>query len=69
MTGGFEAAAARAGALGQRRVIARGAAALGEILPYARITAEDDAIVIEGAGLARRFANDPALRWIGGLVR
>lgn len=69
MTGGFESAAARAGAQRQRRVIARGAAVLREILPSARITAESDAIVIEGRGLARRFADDPRLRWIGGLIR
>ncbi|WP_404336195.1 hypothetical protein AB2M62_18525 [Sphingomonas sp. MMS12-HWE2-04] len=38
-------------------------------LPGLAVTAESDRVVIRGRGLARRLLADPALRWLGGLIR
>jgi len=60
-----DAIAARAVA----RATARLAAAAGAALPGLRVRAEEGRVVISGRGLARRLLADPALRWLGGLLR
>jgi hypothetical protein len=49
--------------------IARVAAAADEALPGVVVTAEADGVALAGCGLSRRMADEPALRWIGSLVR
>ncbi|WP_375288661.1 hypothetical protein [Sphingomonas sp.] len=43
---------------------ARVAARLAEV-PGVRVTAGEDAVVVEGRNLARRVVEEPALRWPG----
>ena len=49
--------------------IARVAAAAGEALPGVTATPEAGGVALSGRGLARRALDEPALRWIGSLVR
>ena len=62
----------RRAALAQRAVAdatVRLAAAADAALLGLTVTAEGDRVVIAGRGLARRMLADPALRWLGGLLR
>jgi hypothetical protein len=49
--------------------IARVAAAAAEALPGVTATPEADGVALRGRNLARRVFDEPALRWIGSLVR
>jgi len=49
--------------------IGRVAAAAEEALPEITLARETDGVTLAGRGLARRLAEEPALRWIGSLVR
>jgi hypothetical protein len=52
-----------------RAVAVRLAGAAERALPGVSVRAEDDRVVLEGRGLARRALDEPALRWPGGLLR
>lgn len=53
----------------QREAIARTAERAGEALPGVVVTPEADGVALAGRALARRMLDEPALRWIGSLVR
>lgn len=69
MMEGLEARARDAGARAAVRAAERLADAAGEKLPGVSVKAEGARVVISGPGLARRWLRDPALRWLGGLLR
>lgn len=69
MMEGLEARARDMGARAAARVAARLADAAGEALPGVSVAAEEARVVVSGRGLARRRLRDPALRWLGGLLR
>lgn len=69
MMDGLEARARDAGARAVVRVAERLADAAGEALPGVSVKAESARVVISGRGLGRRWLRDPALRWLGGLLR
>jgi hypothetical protein len=63
----FEGLEARADRRARERAKARReslAAELGEALPGARAEAVEEGVRLSGRGLKRRFARDPALRWL-----
>ncbi|AQR74433.1 hypothetical protein [Sphingomonas sp. LM7] len=63
---------ARAEAIGARaavRAAARVADAARAALPGVSVEAEPGRVVVSGRGLARRWLRDPAIRWLGGLLR
>lgn len=69
MIGGLET---RARAIGERAACdtaARLADAVREAVPRVSVEAEAGRVVISGRGLVRRWLRDPALRWLGGLLR
>lgn len=45
------------------------AQAIEQALPDARVSTEPGRVVVEGKGLAKRWALNAALRWIRGLLR
>jgi hypothetical protein len=53
----------------QRETIAALAERVGETVPGVTATPEADGVALSGRGLARRVLDEPALRWIGSLVR
>lgn len=65
----LEARARDAGARASHRVAERLADAAGETLPGVSVAAEGTRVVVSGRGLGRRWLRDPALRWLGGLLR
>jgi len=70
--GMMEAVLARGEAIAaeaREAAIARVAAAAGEALPGVTATPEAGGVALSGRGLARRALDEPALRWIGSLVR
>lgn len=69
MMEGFEARAATLGAARAERAAARLADAARETLPGVSVEADAGRVVISGRGLGRRLLRDPALRWLGGLIR
>jgi len=69
MMEGFEARAEAIGARASARAAARLADAARETLPGVSVEAEPGRVVISGRGLGRRWLRDPALRWLGGLLR
>lgn len=63
---------ARGDAAGQARAeatAARLAARVRETIPAVTVAVEGGAITVSGRGLWRRWLADPALRWLGGLLR
>lgn len=68
MNRAIETVAERAAGRARARMIERGAAAIADAFPELTITTEEDAIVLAGRGLARRWLRDARLRWIGRLV-
>jgi len=63
---------ARGRAIGERaaeRAVERLAAEARAALPGLEIEAGDGRVTIAGRGLGRRWLADPALRWLGGLLR
>ncbi|WBY07107.1 hypothetical protein PIB19_17035 [Sphingomonas sp. 7/4-4] len=69
MMEGFEARAETLGAAAAERAAVRLAATARETLPGVSAEAEAGRVVISGRGLGRRWLRDPALRWLGGLMR
>lgn len=65
----FEARAEALGASATVRATARLAEAAREALPGVAVEAEPGRVVLSGRGLGRRRLRDPALRWLGGLLR
>ena len=68
----MEALAARGAALGEARaaeVVETLAARVEDQIPGVSVIAGQGEVVLSGRGLARRMLVDPALRWIGGLLR
>jgi len=53
----------------QGEAVARVAAAADAALPGVAVTSDADGVTLAGRGLERRLADEPALRWIGSLVR
>lgn len=63
---------ARGRAIGERaaeRAVARLATEARAALPALEVEAGDGRVTIAGRGLVRRWLTDPALRWLGGLLR
>jgi hypothetical protein len=63
---------ARGRLIGERAVdaaVERLAAEARAALPGLEIAADAGRVTIAGRGLARRWLTDPALRWLGGLLR
>lgn len=69
MMEGFEARAAAIGERAATRAAARLAEAAREALPGVTVDVEPGSVVISGRRLGRRWLHDPALRWLGGLIR
>lgn len=69
MMEGLEARARIAGEQAVTRATARLAEAARDALPGVSVEADFGRVVISGRGLARRMLRDPALRWLGGLMR
>lgn len=65
----IEAAARDIAARAQTAAIDRTAAAIQDAVPDATVSAEPGRVLVEGRGLARRWAMSAALRWIGSLLR
>jgi hypothetical protein len=65
----FEPRAATLGAAAAERAAARLAEAARAGLPGVTVEAEPGRVVLTGRGLERRRLGDPALRWLGGLLR
>lgn len=65
----IEQAARDIAAQAQAAAIDRAAAALQDAVPDATVSTEQGRVVVEGRGLARRWAMSAALRWIGSLLR
>lgn len=59
----------RIGRQAQARAIGRGAAMLRDEFAGVTVSAEEDAIVLTGRGLFRRWIKDARLRAIGSLLR
>lgn len=57
---GRQAAADTAGRMGER---------VREAVPGVSVTVEGTVVTLSGRGLWRRWLADPALRWLGGLLR
>lgn len=53
----------------EARTIARAAEEIGQALPDVAVTTAAGGLVLVAPGLSRRMAEDPALRWIGSLMR
>ncbi|MET0310360.1 MAG: hypothetical protein ABW023_16765 [Sphingomonas sp.] len=63
---------ARGRAMGERavdRAVERLATEARVALPGLEIAAGTDRVTIVGRGLGRRWLEDPALRWLGGLLK
>lgn len=65
----LEARAEKIGAQASARAAQRLGAVARETLPGVTVTVEPGRVVISGRGLERRRLFDPALRWLGGLLR
>ncbi|WP_284055148.1 hypothetical protein [Stakelama marina] len=59
----------KAGARAVDRKAREIAAAVREAAPGVRVAREGDDVVLSGRGVWRRRLGDPALRWIGGMLR
>ncbi|WP_010545095.1 hypothetical protein [Sphingomonas elodea] len=63
---------ARADAIGGRAAgdtAARLAERVRDGVPGISVSADGDRVILSGRGLWRRWLADPALRWLGGLLR
>jgi hypothetical protein len=65
----LEARAEKIGAQASARAAARLGEAARVALPGVRVEVEPGRVVLSGRGLERRRLVDPALRWLGGLLR
>jgi hypothetical protein len=69
MMAALEARGAAIAAEAQQRAIATLAERAQAELAGVSVEAEADGLVLSGRGLARRLVDEPALRWIGSLMR
>lgn len=65
----LEARGESLGAAAAERAAQQLGAVARETLPGVAVSVEPGRVVLSGRGLGRRWLSDPALRWLGGLLR